>query len=106
VELGDRHEDWDDAPIRCVACGGWFDPDETILVRTWRGPVCAHCDDNGETEIVARPLAGRHVSRCRRILLGALGFTSTYRKSPIEGASTIPEESSVSDRLDRVGAPA
>lgn len=42
--------EWDDTPLQCVACGGWFDPDDTVFKPTRRGPVCGHCAENGEAD--------------------------------------------------------
>jgi hypothetical protein len=45
--------EWDTSLLRCVACGSYFDPDELAFMRTWRGPVCAHCDDSGEADFTS-----------------------------------------------------
>jgi hypothetical protein len=48
--LDEQYEDFDERPLRCVACGGWFDPDDTVWVRPWRRPVCGHCCEAREGE--------------------------------------------------------
>jgi hypothetical protein len=74
----ERHEDFDNRPVRCVGCGDYVDPDEVVPTR--HGPRCQHCVRSGEAEVVARPLAsGVHVSRVRQVVLGALGFSDSYK---------------------------
>jgi hypothetical protein len=41
-------EDWCDAPVRCISCGLYSDPQE--MVGSVRGPVCKHCAGHGEAE--------------------------------------------------------
>ena len=95
----ERHEDFDNAPVRCRACGDYVDPDE--VSRTRRGPMCKHCVRSGEAEIVARPLAsGVHVGPLRQFVHGAIGLTTSPHKSPRDGDTSegMTERMSLDER--------
>jgi hypothetical protein len=100
MTFGERHEDFDDRPVRCCCCGLYTDPE--LIARTRRGPVCDPCVKSGEADIVARPLAsGVHVSAMRKVVLGALGFSPVHRNDGrgLEPRPSHPhEEGTLSER--------
>lgn len=48
MDASERHEDFDDTPVRCVACGTYCDPDRAVASP--RGPLCQPCGEAGEAE--------------------------------------------------------